>query len=133
MVIREGYMHKEGHVRKSWKLRLFQLTSSGNLRYYGDEEKPPIDSIPLGGCTISEPKSKRSGHPHAFRLDLDRTSGDKAKYVLSAADLDETTAWREAILQFAENASETSLERRRILDEETDRALGCGRSRQCMG
>merc|ERR1711907_428519 len=88
VVIREGYMHKEGHVRKSWKLRLFQLTSSGNLRYYGDEEKPPIDSIPLGGCTISEPKSKRSGHPHAFRLDLDRTSGDKAKYVLSAADLD---------------------------------------------
>ena len=82
--------------------RWFQLTSWGNLRYYEDETKVnQIDAIPLGGCTIFVPKTKRPDYPHAFRLNLDVDSGEKHKYILSADTADESREWQQAILRFA--------------------------------
>ena len=50
-------------MARSWKKRWFVLTSFGNLKYYEDERKAPIDTLPLGGSFISELKSKRSAYP----------------------------------------------------------------------
>ena len=38
-VLKEGYLTKQGHVRKNWKRRWFVLYADGELAYYADE--PP--------------------------------------------------------------------------------------------
>ena len=61
--VKAGFLSKEGGMTRGWKKRWFVLTSCGNLKYYENERKAPIDTLPLGGCFISELKSKRAGYP----------------------------------------------------------------------
>jgi len=123
--VREGWLFKEGHMRKTWKKRWFQvpeglgqaaprshaaharllsrvqLTSWGNLNYYDAEDGKELDTIPLGGCTIFVPNSRRADYPHAFRLNLDVGSGEKHKYILSGTSEIDSRDWQQSILRFA--------------------------------
>ncbi len=38
-VLKDGYLTKQGHVRKSWKKRLFILTTDAFLRYYDTKQR----------------------------------------------------------------------------------------------
>ena len=84
------------HAALTW-----QLTSWGNLNYYDGEGGKEIDSIPLGGCTIFVPNSRRADYPHAFRLNLDVGSGEKHKYILSGTSEIDSRDWQQSILRFA--------------------------------
>ena len=48
-VIKDGFLTKLGHVRKSWKLRLFILTQDGYLRYY-DNKQRLLNEVDLSQC-----------------------------------------------------------------------------------
>ena len=49
-------------------------------------------------AALSQPKNRRRGHPHAFRLDLEHpdTEGVK-KYICAAATAQLCQAWRDAL------------------------------------
>ncbi|GAM26099.1 hypothetical protein SAMD00019534_092740 [Acytostelium subglobosum LB1] len=50
--IKEGYLNKQGHLRKNWLQRYFVLTDV-SLEYYKDKGQPMLNQIPLSECTIS--------------------------------------------------------------------------------
>ncbi|MBN3313645.1 PLEK2 protein, partial [Atractosteus spatula] len=55
-VVKRGYLLKQGHKRKNWKVRLFVLrTEPGYLHYYDPsrEDVSPVGGFPLRGCLIS--------------------------------------------------------------------------------
>ena len=123
-VVYEGWMFKEGHVRKNFKKRWFQLSSHGNLSYSEDEGRKTIDSMSLGGCTIVPPKNIRKGHPHAFRLDIESGTGEKAKYILAGTDAEDSHQWQSMILKYADQLSDEAKKRQQIEEEELSTALG---------
>lgn len=47
-------------------------TEAGNLTIKSDDSSGKVlRTTRIDGCTVGELKSKRKGHDHAFRLDLD--------------------------------------------------------------
>ena len=69
----------------------------------------------------------RPGYPFAFKLELDRSAGEKQKYVLSGEDEGETNEWRLAIMRYS---SAPSAARNRIDEEAAGSALGTPRCRK---
>tara|TARA_B110001452_G_scaffold92938_1_gene76665 strand:+ start:1586 stop:1870 length:285 start_codon:yes stop_codon:yes gene_type:complete len=69
----------------------------------------------------------RPGYPFAFKLELDRSAGEKQKYVLSGEDEGETNEWRLAIMRYS---SAPSAARSRIDEEAAGSALGTPRCRK---
>jgi hypothetical protein len=106
-IVKSGLLWKEGHVKKTWKQRRFELTSHGVLKYYslvvGTSSPRLLDTIRLGGCSVWKPKTARPARPHAFRLNLAVTGhvGEKEKYILSGDTAEESSEWQQAILRFA--------------------------------
>ncbi|KAF7658648.1 hypothetical protein LDENG_00009790 [Lucifuga dentata] len=55
-VIRRGYLLKQGHKRKNWKVRLFVLRSEPTFLHYYDPTKDdvsPVGGFSLRGCLVS--------------------------------------------------------------------------------
>lgn len=55
-VTRRGYLLKQGHHRKNWKVRLFVLRSEPSFLHYYDPSKDddmPVGGFPLRGCLVS--------------------------------------------------------------------------------
>ncbi|KAM6960499.1 pleckstrin-2 [Aplochiton taeniatus] len=55
-VIRRGYLLKQGHKRKNWKVRLFVLRSEPGFLHYYDPSKDcigPVGGFPLRGGLVS--------------------------------------------------------------------------------
>ncbi|CAL8289235.1 pleckstrin-2 isoform X1 [Gadus morhua] len=55
-VTRRGYLLKQGHQRKNWKVRLFVLRSEPSFLHYYDPSKNdviPAGGFPLRGCLVS--------------------------------------------------------------------------------
>ncbi|EGC39800.1 hypothetical protein DICPUDRAFT_52460 [Dictyostelium purpureum] len=50
-IVREGYLNKQGHLRKNWLCRYFILTET-SLEYYKDKGSQFLNRIPLSECTI---------------------------------------------------------------------------------
>ena len=123
-VVHEGWLFKEGHVRKNFKKRWFQLSSHGNLSYSEAEGRKTIDSMSLGGCTICPPKNVRRGHPHAFRLDIEVGDGEKNKYILAGTDPEDSQEWQAIILKYADQLSDEAKKRQQIELDELSTALG---------
>lgn len=58
-IVKQGYMTKEGKIRKSWKVRWFILYDDGILSYYEHQfEKTPLGEIPLKNAFISYVNAK---------------------------------------------------------------------------
>ena len=90
LIVRDGYLEKEGTRLKGWTRRWCELTSWGNLRSSEGPDAPRIDTLPLCGCEIQAHKSKK--RPHAFRIDID-SQGHKSRHVFTGATADESAAW----------------------------------------
>ncbi|XP_071385190.1 pleckstrin-2 isoform X1 [Centroberyx affinis] len=55
-VMRRGFLVKQGHNRKNWKVRLFVLRSEPAFLHYYDPTKDdisPVGGFPLRGCLVS--------------------------------------------------------------------------------
>ena len=54
IVVRQGWLTKQGRVRKTWRRRLFILQSDGCLTYYksSDLTQTPAGTIALSDCTL---------------------------------------------------------------------------------
>ncbi|XP_043998180.1 pleckstrin-2 [Gambusia affinis] len=55
-VVKRGYLLKQGHRRKNWKVRLFVLRSEPDFLHYYDPTKDdisPVGGFSLRGCLIS--------------------------------------------------------------------------------
>ncbi|KAM9842251.1 pleckstrin-2 [Aulostomus maculatus] len=55
-VIKRGYLLKQGHRRKNWKVRLFVLRSEPSFLHYFDPTKDdinPVGGFSLRGCLVS--------------------------------------------------------------------------------
>jgi hypothetical protein len=100
VTLREGFLQKQGHIRKSWKKRWFVLKSDGTMPYYKNESSATKDEEPLGvvmigadGLNVSggEAESSAAGRSCAFRLH--QPGGTVREYVLAGSDQAETDAW----------------------------------------
>eukprot|EP01132_Coremiostelium_polycephalum_P011101 gene11101-13581_t len=66
-VIREGYLNKQGHVRKNWLCRYFMLTDTA-LEYYKDRGSQLLNQIPLSECSISMAFDLDIRKSHCFKV-----------------------------------------------------------------
>ena len=57
--------------------------------------------ISLGGSSVYVPKRARPQFPHAFRLNLAVSRGEKHKYILSGESAAESQDWQHAIMRFS--------------------------------
>ena len=96
-VMLSGCLHKEGHKRKSWKLRWFVL-EEGHLRYYTNKQSfEPIATICLQGAELTSCKHARRER-HAFRLNTGLQADGHSKYILAGANEVESLQWVKALL-----------------------------------
>eukprot|EP01133_Synstelium_polycarpum_P004364 gene4364-5099_t len=101
--MKEGVLHKQGHLRKNWLARHFILTDTA-LEYYKEQGQPLLNQIPLSECTISlaDTETKKSfcfKISHATRKTFYLVSG-----VNNSADIErDSYEWIGAIQEVIDN------------------------------
>eukprot|EP00736_Rhodelphis_marinus_P010304 Rmarinus@m.2661 len=105
-IIKEGYLLKEGHLKKNWKKRWF-VVSPSEITYYEDHTKKRLKgSVPLGTCTITPPKNERK-EEHSFRISSNNIKGvgiygEYPKYILAAETAEEKKEWFDLLTRLAD-------------------------------
>ncbi|XP_022103901.1 pleckstrin-2-like [Acanthaster planci] len=105
--VKQGFMMKRGHVRHTWKARLFVLWDEPPyLMYYrgskaGDEK--PLGEIPLRWCKVDIVDASRDHSDLSLknkqRQNLFSVTTEKGKmYVMQAGSPEERTEWMRAIM-----------------------------------
>ncbi|KAG5857868.1 hypothetical protein ANANG_G00023960 [Anguilla anguilla] len=104
-VVKRGYLLKQGHKRKNWKVRLFVLRSEPDYLHYYDPTKDdisPAGGFSLRGCLVSglNDNGVPSGVKGKVQGNLFKiiTQEDK-HYFIQAPSHQEKTDWIEAIKQ----------------------------------
>ncbi|KAI1895235.1 hypothetical protein AGOR_G00104220 [Albula goreensis] len=104
-VVKRGYLLKQGHKRKNWKVRLFVLRSEPDYLHYYDPTKDdvsPVGGFALRGCLVSSlddngiptgVKGKVQGNLFKIITHTD------THYFIQAPTRQEKTDWIEAIKQ----------------------------------
>ncbi|KAJ7988763.1 hypothetical protein DPEC_G00312590 [Dallia pectoralis] len=102
-VVKRGYLLKQGHKRKNWKVRLFVLRSEPGFLHYYDPSKDdisPAGGFSLRGCLVSalEDNGVPSGVKGKVQGNLLKviTQSD-AHYYIQAPSRQEKMDWIEAI------------------------------------
>ncbi|KAF3700876.1 Pleckstrin-2 [Channa argus] len=102
-VIKRGYLLKQGHRRKNWKVRLFVLRSEPAFLHYYDPTKDdisPVGGFSLRGCLVSslEDNGVPSGVKGNIQGNLFKiiTQSD-TRYFIQAPSHQEKMDWIEAI------------------------------------
>lgn len=95
-----GYLHKQGHNVKNWKLRYFVLESDA-VRYYIDETLHQLrGEWKLSKTSIARIKdSSIDDRGNLIELMANRFSGEKDTLILSARSPDEQKNWLNAITE----------------------------------
>lgn len=105
-IVKQGFMIKRGHVRRTWKARLFVLWDNPPLlQYYKgskvDGEKP-LGEIPIRWCTVNTIEQTEDSEvtvKNKERNNLFSVVTQKGKmYVLQASTPEEREAWMRAIM-----------------------------------
>lgn len=94
VVRHEGWLHKQGHIVRSWKRRYFSLAVQVNVSavlYYFKHQSDlrPAGLAELRACTVAELPVSAGYGPHAFHISL--PSG--RIYVLRAESAAERASW----------------------------------------
>ncbi|XP_004082167.2 pleckstrin-2 [Oryzias latipes] len=104
-VVKRGYLLKQGHRRKNWKVRLFVLRSEPAFLHYFDpsrEDCSPAGGFPLRGCLVSSLED--NGVPSGVKGDVQGnlfkiiTQSD-VRYFIQAPTQQEKMDWIDAIRQ----------------------------------
>eukprot|EP00051_Salpingoeca_urceolata_P013845 m.175187 g.175187 ORF g.175187 m.175187 type:complete len:594 (-) comp17915_c0_seq3:323-2104(-) len=99
LIIREGYLLKEGGSYKSWKKRFFTLTDSARMLYYDRPMGKFLGGIDLLGAVVTVPttvpntKRQFCFYVQARPAASGTTSNKRSKYVLCADNQDIRDAW----------------------------------------
>ncbi|KAG7274646.1 hypothetical protein CRUP_004570 [Coryphaenoides rupestris] len=102
-VTRRGYLLKQGHQRKNWKVRLFVLRSEPSYLHYYDPSKNdiiPAGGFPLKGCLVSALQD--NGVPSGVKGEVQGnlfkviTKSDTHYYIQAPTNADKM-GWIEAI------------------------------------
>eukprot|EP00013_Stygamoeba_regulata_P006374 CAMPEP_0177633204 /NCGR_PEP_ID=MMETSP0447-20121125/2709_1 /TAXON_ID=0 /ORGANISM="Stygamoeba regulata, Strain BSH-02190019" /LENGTH=365 /DNA_ID=CAMNT_0019134841 /DNA_START=345 /DNA_END=1438 /DNA_ORIENTATION=+ len=106
-VKKEGYMTKEGQIRKNWKRRYFVLTGSSLFyfrSYLGGAAVKPKGVIPLAGASVLP--TPASPKPHAFCVQ----STQRCLNIFADSD-EQMHEWMEAISAVARSSTEQAEDR----------------------
>ncbi|MBN3284672.1 PLEK2 protein, partial [Polyodon spathula] len=104
-VVIQGYLLKQGHNRKSWKIRLFILRAEpGYLHYYDPsrDDQRPVGGFPLRGCLVSalEDNGVHSGVKGKLQGNLFKIiTRNDIHYYIQAASKEERLEWISALKQ----------------------------------
>ena len=108
--LKQGYLTKQGHVRKNWKRRWFVLTRR-QITYHVAPGAPAKGIIPLDNVTISLDTSA-NGREHCFGLFAAGYSSsghsERKAYFICAETAEEFGAWVKAIRHTASTPSSRS-------------------------
>ncbi|XP_062325342.1 pleckstrin-2 isoform X2 [Osmerus eperlanus] len=102
-VVKRGYLLKQGHKRKNWKVRLFVLRSQPGYLHYYDPSKDdinPAGGFSLRGCLVSalDDNGVPSGVKGNVQGNLFKIiTQSNAHYFIQAPTRQEKTDWIEAV------------------------------------
>ena len=96
-ITKEGWLEVEAKGT-AWDVRWFRIRDTSLCIHESDTHADPSSVFPCAACSISEPKSKRKGKDHAFRIDV-------ASYAVASTDADSGTASKHVALKLIVNAS----------------------------
>ena len=101
--MKQGYLVKQGHKRKNWKVRKFVLRADPAFLHYYDptkEENRPVGGFSLRGCLVSalEDNGVPAGVKGNVQGNLFKIITKKdIHYYIQASSKAERTQWIEAI------------------------------------
>jgi hypothetical protein len=100
-----GWLTKEGHIRKNWNRRYFVLEGSrltDAVQYYQDETlSKKKGEIPLTQCSIVDTFEGKGQQQYCFEITTTKKNGnnaEKIKYYLCAENELEKNRWITAII-----------------------------------
>ncbi|KAK2949474.1 hypothetical protein BLNAU_15562 [Blattamonas nauphoetae] len=90
-ILTEGWLTKQGHVRKNWKRRYFKI--QGNTIYYYPKQDATKEAgtIPLSGCSVTTADTE-TGKPFSFHIFYPGNPSAKEFYICADNALD-MTGW----------------------------------------
>ncbi|NXJ59961.1 PLEK2 protein, partial [Rostratula benghalensis] len=102
-IVKQGFLVKQGHKRKNWKVRKFVLRSDPAFLHYYDptkEENKPVGGFSLRGCLISALED--NGVPAGVKGNVQGNlfkiiTKNDIHYYIQASSKAERTQWIEAI------------------------------------
>jgi chromosome segregation ATPase len=108
-VIKQGWLHKQGGVVRSWKHRYFTLLNTGEMKYYDRVAPAPKGVIPADRIYKIIPAEEKTGHTkHSFKF---MVSGKDREYFFSCETANDMKAWLDALQSIsAYHRSQTLLE-----------------------
>ncbi|KAJ8289659.1 hypothetical protein GJAV_G00003820 [Gymnothorax javanicus] len=108
-VVKKGYLLKQGHKRKNWKVRLFVLRSEPDYLHYYDptkEDISPVGGFALRGCLVSALND--NGVPSGVKGNVQGNlfkiiTAEETHYFIQAPSHKEKMDWIQAIKQYTCN------------------------------
>ena len=100
-ITKEGWLEAErvsSSTTDGWDVRWFRIRDTSLCIHESDTHAQPSSVFPCAACEVSEPKSKRKGKEHVFRINV-------ASHAVSAQDAGSGTASKHAALKLIVNAS----------------------------
>ncbi|XP_039597608.1 pleckstrin-2 isoform X1 [Polypterus senegalus] len=106
-VVKQGYLLKQGHKRKNWKVRLFVLRAEPDYLHYYDpskEENRPAGGFPIRGCLVSALED--NGVPTGVKGNVQGNlfkiiTQNDVHYFIQATSKEDRQEWIAAIKQLA--------------------------------
>uniref|UniRef100_A0A8B9QSR1 Pleckstrin 2 n=1 Tax=Anas platyrhynchos TaxID=8839 RepID=A0A8B9QSR1_ANAPL len=103
MIVKQGFLVKQGHKRKNWKVRKFVLRAEPAFLHYYDptkEENKPVGGFSLRGCLVSALED--NGVPAGVKGNVQGNlfkiiTKNDIHYYIQASSKAERTQWIEAI------------------------------------
>ncbi|KAM9191457.1 pleckstrin-2 [Mergus octosetaceus] len=103
MIVKQGFLVKQGHKRKNWKVRKFVLRADPAFLHYYDptkEENKPVGGFSLRGCLVSALED--NGVPAGVKGNVQGNlfkiiTKNDIHYYIQASSKAERTQWIEAI------------------------------------
>ena len=103
-VMHAGWVEKQTHFLKQWKMRFFILAPKvltpayprRHLYYYADQNSPdPKDIVPVEMCTVHRQTQAQSGKPFSFEMRIRMHSKDN--YIVACETEQQLLEWQQVL------------------------------------